>query len=135
MAATLTYEYSVRDRTGKIVTGKLEAESQAAVVAQAEAAWATRRSASAQHNAGMKKEIKIPGFGSKVKLKDLAVMSRQFATMINSGLSLLRALTILAEQTENKELGRGPRRGPQRRRDRQRAVGGAGQAPRGRSRR
>ena len=57
----------------------------------------------------MKTEIKIPGFGGKVKLKDLAVMSRQFATMINSGLSLLRALTILAEQTENKELARGPR--------------------------
>ena len=32
MAATLTYEYSVRDRTGKIVSGTLEAESQAAVV-------------------------------------------------------------------------------------------------------
>ena len=33
-------------------------------------------------------------------------MSRQFATMINSGLSLLRALNILAEQTANPELGR-----------------------------
>ena len=42
----------------------------------------------------------------KVKLKDLAVFSRQFATMINSGLSLLRALSILTEQTENKELAR-----------------------------
>ncbi len=39
-------------------------------------------------------------------------MSRQFATMINSGLSLLRALNILAEQTENKELARVARRGP-----------------------
>ncbi len=69
----------------------------------------------------MKTELNIPGFGKKVKLKDLAVMSRQFATMINSGLSLLRSLTILAEQTENKELarilgevaqGRRDRRGP-----------------------
>ena len=33
-------------------------------------------------------------------------MSRQFATMINSGLSLLRALSILAEQTENTALGK-----------------------------
>jgi type IV pilus assembly protein PilC len=57
-----------------------------------------------KHKAGMKTEIKIPGFGGKVKLKDLAVMSRQFAVMINSGLSLLRALTILSEQTENKVL-------------------------------
>jgi type IV pilus assembly protein PilC len=54
----------------------------------------------------MKTELSIPGFGKKVKLKDLAVMSRQFATMINSGLSMLRSLTILAEQTENKELAR-----------------------------
>jgi type IV pilus assembly protein PilC len=52
----------------------------------------------------MKKEIKIPGFGEKVKLKDLAIMSRQFATMISSGLSLLRSLSILSEQTENKKL-------------------------------
>jgi type IV pilus assembly protein PilC len=40
-----------------------------------------------------------------VKLKDLAIFSRQFATMINSGLSLIRALSILREQTENKKLG------------------------------
>jgi hypothetical protein len=45
----------------------------------------------------------VPGYG-RVKLKDLAVFSRQFATMINSGLSLLRALTILGEQTANKRL-------------------------------
>jgi type IV pilus assembly protein PilC len=39
-----------------------------------------------------------------VKLKDLAIFSRQFATMINSGLSLIRSLSILAEQTENDKL-------------------------------
>ena len=66
----------------------------------------------------MQTEIKLPGFGAKVKLKDLAIFSRQFATMINSGLSLLRALTILSEQTEQQGAGRGPQRGPQRRRDR-----------------
>jgi type IV pilus assembly protein PilC len=54
----------------------------------------------------MNTEISIPGMGTKIKLKDLAVMSRQFAVMINSSLSLLRALTILSEQTENKELSR-----------------------------
>ena len=37
--------------------------------------------------------------------------------MINAGLSLLRALTILAEQTENKELAEVLGRGAQRRRD------------------
>ena len=37
-------------------------------------------------------EINSP---KKVKLKDLAVFSRQFATMVNSGLPILRALSIL----------------------------------------
>ena len=105
MAATLTYEYSVRDRSGKIVSGKLEAESQAAVATKLKSMGYAPVSIN-ESKAGMKKEISIPGFGKKVKLKDLAVMSRQFATMINAGLSMLRSLTILAEQTENKELRR-----------------------------
>jgi type IV pilus assembly protein PilC len=36
----------------------------------------------------------------------LAIMSRQMSTMIGAGLSLIRTLNILAEQTENKELAR-----------------------------
>ena len=101
-AATLTYQYSVRDKTGKVVSGTLEADSQASVAAKLKQMGYSPISIS-QHKAGMKTEIKIPGFGGKVKLKDLAVMSRQFAVMINSGLSLLRSLTILSEQTENKD--------------------------------
>src|SRR4051812_14922673 len=105
MAATLTFQYSVRDKVGKVVSGTLEAESQAAVASKLKQMGYAPISIS-RHRAGMKSDITIPGFGKKVKLKDLAIMSRQFATMINSGLSLLRSLTILAEQTENKELGR-----------------------------
>src|SRR3954465_9728218 len=103
--ATTTFEYSVRDKAGKLVSAPLEADSQAAVATRLKSmgyAPVSIRSA----KSGVNKEIKIPGFGKKVKLKDLAVMSRQFATMINSGLSLLRALTILTEQTENPELAR-----------------------------
>ncbi|WP_244285275.1 type II secretion system F family protein [Cryobacterium shii] len=55
---------------------------------------------------GLSTEIKIPGFGKGVGLKDLAIMSRQMATMTSAGLSLLRTLNILSEQTENKELAR-----------------------------
>jgi type IV pilus assembly protein PilC len=105
MAATLTFQYSVRDKVGKVVSGTLEAESQAAVASKLKQMGYAPISIS-RHKTGMKTDITIPGFGKKVKLKDLAIMSRQFATMINAGLSLLRSLTILAEQTENKELGR-----------------------------
>ncbi len=105
MAATATFKYSVRDRTGKIVSGTLDGDSQAAVATKLKQMGYAPVSITAA-NSGMSKEIKLPGFGAKVKLRDLAVMSRQFATMINSGLSLLRALDILATQTDNKELGR-----------------------------
>src|SRR3954449_11639004 len=100
MAATATFNYSVRDKSGKLVSGTLDAENQAAVANRLKAMGYSPVSIN-EANAGLKKESKIPGFGNKVKLKDLAIFSRQFATMINSGLSLLRALTILTEQTDN----------------------------------
>jgi type IV pilus assembly protein PilC len=99
------FEYAVRDKSGKLVKGTLDAENQGQVVAKLRTMGFAPVSIS-QTNSGMKKDITIPGFSNRVKLKDLAIMSRQFATMISSGLSLLRALTILSEQTENKELGR-----------------------------
>ncbi|PZS33120.1 MAG: type II secretion system F family protein [Pseudonocardiales bacterium] len=100
-----TYEYSVRDRAGKLISGSLDAESPA-VVARKLAAMGYAPVSINKSNAGMKRELTIPGFGKKIKLKTLAVFSRQFATMIDSGLSLLRALTILVEQTDNKEFAR-----------------------------
>ena len=103
--ATATFEYKVRDKSGSLKSGKLEAESQAQVVVRLRQMGYAPVSIT-QANVGMQKELKFPGSKKKVKLKDLAVFGRQFATMINSGLSLLRALTILTEQTENKELAR-----------------------------
>ena len=104
MSATLTYQYSVRDRAGKVVTGTIDADSPAAVATKLKSMGYAPLSISEQSNSGMKMEIKLPKLGPKVKMKDLAVMSRQFATMINSGLSLLRSLNILSEQTENEHL-------------------------------
>src|SRR5256884_385367 len=43
-------------------------------------------------------------FGGGVKTRDIVVMTRQFATMINAWLPLVQALDILAQQTENKIL-------------------------------
>ncbi len=103
---TATFEYKVRDRTGAVKTGKLDAESPSQVAAKLKAMGYAPMTIT-ETNQGMQRELKIPGLGrKKVKLKDLAIFSRQFATMISSGLSLLRALNILVEQTDNKELAR-----------------------------
>jgi type IV pilus assembly protein PilC len=98
-----TFAYKVRDKAGKIVSGTLDADSQTLVASRLkQMGFAPVLIEEQKQNLG-KKELRLP-WGGKVKSKDLAVFSRQFATMINSGLSLLRALNILAEQTENSAL-------------------------------
>ncbi len=66
----------------------------------------------------------------KVKADDLVIATRQLSTMVQSGMSLLRALYVIEEQTESDMLQRDPGRGPQGRGGRHRAVRGAQEAPR-----
>ncbi|MFN8167197.1 MAG: type II secretion system F family protein [Candidatus Nanopelagicales bacterium] len=102
MASTATFEYAVRDRSGSIVTGKIEADSPAAVASKLKSMGYAPVKISEVKSGGLAMEISLPKIGSKVKLKELAVFSRQFSTMINAGLSMLRALSILEEQQPNK---------------------------------
>lgn len=101
-----TYAYKVRDKQGQLVEGTIEADNEALVAARLREMGFALIAIDQQNESALKKEIKIPGFGDKVKLKDLSIFSRQFATMINSGLSLMRALHILGDQTENPALAR-----------------------------
>jgi type IV pilus assembly protein PilC len=98
-----SYADKVRDREGKMAAGSMEAESEEAVLSRLRQLGYAPVSIEVEKGAGLKTEVRLPGTG-RVKLKDLAVFSRQFATMINSGLSLLRALTILGEQTSTRTL-------------------------------
>lgn len=98
--ATLTYKYSVRDRAGNVKTGRIEGESRDAV------AVALRQNGYivldlTEDKLAQLSKIKI---GSGVKTKDIAIFARQFATMINAGLSLTKCLSILAAQSDSKDL-------------------------------
>src|SRR3954471_22336034 len=99
-----TFVYRVKDKSGKVLEGSLEADSVTLVATRLRSMGYVPIAIDKKGSSGVKRELKIPGFSDRVKLKDVAVFSRQFATMINSGLTLLRSLTILAEQTENKAL-------------------------------
>jgi len=57
-----------------------------------------------EKGAGLDKELSIPGFGPTVSTKELAVATRQLATMIDAGLPIVQCLEILGEQSENKLL-------------------------------
>ena len=106
LATTRKFEYSGRTVDGKLVKGKLEAPNESVVATRIRSMGLYPVTITAASNTGLSREINLGGFGKGVKLKDLAVMSRQLATMISAGLTLLRALTILSEQTENATLAR-----------------------------
>jgi type IV pilus assembly protein PilC len=106
MSNTMTYSYKGRDTAGKVVKGKLDAPSEAAAISRMRTMGLAPIEVVAGSGSGLNTELSLAGFEKQVGLKDLAIMSRQLATMVGSGLSLLRALTILADQTENKKLAR-----------------------------
>jgi type IV pilus assembly protein PilC len=95
------YEYEVIDGNGAVRKGTIEAESENAVVARLTRQGYTPLSITAKRNTGLNREIKLP---QRIGLKDVALMSRQAATMVGAGLSLLRVLGILTEQTRNRAL-------------------------------
>lgn len=107
MAPVQAYAYTGRNSAGKTVKGRVDAPSEGAVASRLSTMGISPISiAEAPEATGLNKEINIPGFSKGVGLKDLAIMSRQMATMIGSGLSLLRTLNILAEQTESRPLAK-----------------------------
>jgi type IV pilus assembly protein PilC len=100
-----SWAYRGTDVHGKAVTGKVDARTEVAVAGRLRAMGISPSSIrEAPATTGLNRDINLSLFERGVGLKDLAIMSRQLATMISAGLSLLRALTIIADQTENKRL-------------------------------
>ena len=97
-----TYAYKVRDKSGKVLSGTLDADNTALVANRLRQMGYVPIAIDKKSGAGVKRDLAIPGLSNRVKLKEVAIFSRQFATMINSGLTLLRSLSILTVQTESK---------------------------------
>ena len=91
----MTYAYTAVDRSGRTIKGKIDAESQQLVLA--------RLQEQGYHVTGLTEHRKVSfGFGSKrVKLEALVVFSRQLATMINAGISIVKCLDILGNQLKD----------------------------------
>jgi type IV pilus assembly protein PilC len=97
-----TFVYKVCDRTGKISIGNIEGESKAAVVSRLrEMDYFITSINEKRKGFAISKEITL---FKKIKIRDLTIFYRQFATMVNAGLTLVSSLDILIEQVENKAL-------------------------------
>src|SRR5512146_58292 len=94
-----TFAYSARTPAGQIQNGELEVPNRDELLAQLrkQRLVPIKVEEKKAKPAGLK-------FGSGVPTRDIVIFTRQFATMINSGLPLVQSLDILAKQSENKHL-------------------------------
>ena len=92
------FNYTARTLTGELQSGSIDLPSENEVVAHLRK---NRMIVVKVQQAP--KDIKL-SFGGGVTTRDIVIFTRQFATMINSGLPLVQALDILSEQSENKML-------------------------------
>jgi type IV pilus assembly protein PilC len=95
-----TYVFKAMDLAGVKARGELEADSKQAVSDQLKQRGLIVLEIADKHAS---REIEL-SFLKSVKAGELAVFSRQLSTMISSGMSILRALYVLEEQTEGKFL-------------------------------
>ncbi|MGI9078365.1 MAG: type II secretion system F family protein [Gemmatimonadaceae bacterium] len=90
-----TFAYTARTLSGELKSATLDATSRDDVVAQ------LRRQKLIIVKVDEEQKKKS---GGKIKMKDIVIFTRQFSTMINSGLPLVQALDILSKQSESKAL-------------------------------
>jgi type IV pilus assembly protein PilC len=95
-----TYAFKAIDLTGVKAAGEVEADSKQAVSDQLKQRGLIVLDIADKHSS---RQIEL-GFTKSVKAAELAIFSRQLATMITSGMSILRSLYVLEEQTEGKFL-------------------------------
>lgn len=96
------YTWEGKGPDGRIVRGELDAASTQAVFNTLRARRIVPNAKRIQEKGkGLHREIKIPLFNRKVKVRDVVIFTRQFATMIDAGLPIVQGLDVLAKQHDN----------------------------------
>lgn len=98
------YSYKGIDKTGKEVKGSITAESLTPAKAKARAMGIMLTEISEQTSSSMKKTTAGISFGSSVSVADLALMTRQLATLLRAKIQVVEAFGALVDQTENPRL-------------------------------
>ena len=98
-----TFSYKAVDASGKDVKGAVEAESKDEAARKIKEQGFTPISIGKQ--GALDKDVNLSFFGpKKIPARDMSVFCRQFASILKAGVSVINALEMLGEQTENKRL-------------------------------
>ncbi len=93
-----TFTYDAVDPAGRMVKGKVEADNEQVVLAKLHEQQFHIVSLG-EPKPGFKMQI-AGGKAQKIKLQTLVIFSRQFATMIDAGIPIIKCLDILESQTK-----------------------------------
>jgi type IV pilus assembly protein PilC len=96
------FRWEARTKNGGTQKGVIEAATADVAVAHLKKRYDFGKISVAEEKRGISFSLPKLGRGGKVETKELVVFTRQFATMIDSGLPLVQCLDILAGQQENK---------------------------------
>ena len=102
-----TYSYVAKDALGKVVTGTSEAENQQILVRRLREKGYFVQKVSSSRAAPRPTTQRAPASKfviGRVTGRDLSIFCRQFATMIDAGVSLVRCLAVLEEQSTSAKL-------------------------------
>lgn len=94
------YKYTARQQNGSIHKGTITAQNRVAAMTTLQGRQLTPMVVQEVKRGGMNIDIKLPG-STGVKNRDLVIFTRQFSVMVSAGVPILRALTILKEQSES----------------------------------
>jgi type IV pilus assembly protein PilC len=92
-----SFTYTARATNGELKSATIDAANKEDVVAQLRRQRLTVVKVDEEAK-------KVKAKGGSIKMRDIVIFTRQFSTMINSGLPLVQALDILAKQSENPTL-------------------------------
>ena len=99
-----TYTYTAKKERGALLNGEVVGDSKATVVAELRRKGFTVVTLE-EKRGGIDLKVLLEN-SKRISVRDKAVFARQFATMISSGLAVLRALYVLEEQTQNQKLSK-----------------------------
>lgn len=95
-----TFSYTVRTATGAIQKGTISSHNRQSAMETLKQKGFQPLVVQPAKKTGLNMDVKLPG-NSNVKTKDLVIFTRQFATMINAGVPILRSLVTMKEQSES----------------------------------
>jgi type IV pilus assembly protein PilC len=100
MAAAATFTYKAVDGAGLPSEGTIQGASQSAVMEELKSRGLQVMRLD-EKKSGMNVELRL--MPKRVKASELTIMTRQLATMVSSGMTLLRAFYVLEDQVENEK--------------------------------